>query len=84
MARSRQCRNRESINFNLEIMTNEERAMEILCVFDPLGALEEMANWKDQQFKEYLEKKQNELDGTRNKSNYELLEEIINELFKED
>lgn len=49
------------------------------------GALE-MAEWKDQQFKEYLEKKREELFNTNCLSvlpYIEFIDEIINELFPE-
>lgn len=54
-----------------------------ICIeIDAQMAYMSACKWKDEKFKEYLEKKQSELDGTRNKSNHELLEEIINELFR--
>lgn len=41
-----------------------------------------MAGWKDQQFKEYLEKMQKEF--TDDEAGYYVINRIINELFKED
>lgn len=53
-------------------------------------ALEEMAAWKDQQFKEYLEKKYKEASDSYDKTEAKFYEdrmdyinEIINELFGE-
>ena len=60
------------------------------------NAAMEMAEWKDQQFKEYLEKKKDDymrlrdswlpdtLDFCYYDSKVTLIEEIINELFKEE
>lgn len=42
----------------------------------------EMAKWKDQQFKEYLEKLMKESTGEE--AGYFVIRRIINELFKED
>lgn len=78
-------------------MTKEDKAKEIAnksivgygpTYFDVAeeSALE-MAEWKDQQFKEYLEKKEQELifgDEMLAGLKLEFLHEIIKELFKED
>lgn len=90
-------------------MTNEEKAKELASSerisFDELndsycngiecGALE-MAEWKDEQFKEYLEKKRDKYQKyamTRQKlfpgeilytGKYEAVNEIINELFGDE
>ena len=80
-------------------MTNEEKAREIVSVFENMGEVsftyEELipillriANWKDQQFKEYLEKKLAETHPYWN--GYEcfgaenIIIEIINELFPKE
>lgn len=42
----------------------------------------EMAEWKDQQFKEYLEKKRDSMRLFP--TEYDMCQEIINELFKEE
>lgn len=77
-------------------MTNKEKAKEIgqiiviedgiwHCVNADIVAIE-MAEWKDQQFKEYLEKKKEELFNTNCLSVLpflEFIDEIINELFGE-
>lgn len=87
-------------------MANEEKAKELAFeengTFLPRGvAIEKqcltMANWKDKQFKEYLEKKLNEVeqckkcsiglfpnDVIRYNGAIEVINEITNELFKED
>ena len=91
-------------------MTNEEKARIIAeenkCCYPEDMAYEdfsdeecytsalEMAEWKDQQFKEYLEKKKAEIDRIDDYGIYtteisltaqsNLLDEIINELFKEE
>lgn len=78
-------------------MTNESKAIEIYNRETDKGfhlgthSLMEMAEWKDQQFKEYLEKKKDSLEMDYHKDSYEcnaykysLLMEIINELFKEE
>lgn len=74
-------------------MTNEEKARQISSrLFDKdeqAGAFEtlvitltEMAEWKDQQFKEYLEKLIKESTGEE--AGYFVIRGIINELFKEE
>ena len=73
-------------------MTNEEKAMEIVSGFDAIGMLVEMAEWKDQQFKEYLEKKLNsylaysgsDVINIQNMGARTAIKEIINELFNND
>lgn len=82
-------------------MTNEEKAREIAneyCYWDDRdesGAVKvaiEMAKWKDQQFKEYLEKKKEKfyyqpkdlIGGWEKNHKLEIFNEIIDELFKED
>ena len=80
-----------------ENMTNTEKAIEIstrkdiytksVSQGDIINAALLMAEWKDQQFKEYLEKKL--LEEHTHWNGYEcigaanVLQEIINELFKE-
>lgn len=77
-------------------MTNEEKARELQLDYtrgdygdstDIRGACEEMAEWKDKQFKEYLEKKKKDIMNNPYTghclSDMNLLEEIINELFNE-
>lgn len=78
-------------------MTNEEKVKELFNSeignldvpdfdreFEILTALEAMADWKDQQFKEYLENKIRTVNSSNYDSCLELLNEIINELFKKD
>lgn len=85
-------------------MTNEEKARELFKTevgnldvpdfdreFEILTAIEAMAEWKDQQFKEYLEKKRDKWQSAYEETQdsdyyavYNTLAEIINELFKED
>ena len=67
-------------------MTNEEKAREICggnwVVFNKeYSAALKMAQWKDQQFKEYLERKMAEYGKDSRRL---VILEIINELFKED
>lgn len=81
-------------------MTNEEKALDIIfgwaddvqeCAKD---ATMEMAQWKDQQFKEYLMKKYKAaqdayMKSTDQSEDYtcgraDVLVDIINELFKEE
>lgn len=80
-------------------MTNEAKATELVSGYGRcckeecrLVALK-MAEWKDQQFKEYLEKKRDELQEISNKDFYDMsnafggykyVSEIIKELFKEE
>lgn len=71
----------------MEIQDNISKAREIANTFIDVavgagaftGALE-MAEWKDQQFKEYLEKKRKQVATTGQVC---LIDEIINELFGE-
>lgn len=66
-------------------MTNEEKAREILFelerydTFSVLNCINKMAEWKDQQFKEYLKKMQKEF--TDDEAGYYVINRIINELF---
>lgn len=78
-------------------MTNEEKAKELANMWSTDGAYNrakisamEMANWKDHQLKEYLEKKFNYTRKMFNESSvdidiwagkYQQIKEIINELF---
>lgn len=73
-------------------MTNKERAIEISNEFMEgsfkhgcyLGAMK-MAEWKDQEVKEYLEKKKASIDNYAQAMMFSpFINEIINELFKED
>lgn len=83
-------------------MTNESKAIEIYNRETDKGfhlgthSLVEMAEWKDAQFKEYLEQKNTEISNTKaklDKTNIDymlctlkslFIDEIINELFKEE
>ena len=78
-------------------MTNQEKAEELLygygqcCKDECMYIALKMAEWKDQQFKKYLEKKKdkwfNAYQVTRDSDYYAVyntLDEIIDELFKED
>lgn len=82
-------------------MTNEEKAKEIAreCVYcsaDAENGALKMAEWKDQQFKEYLEKKMAEYEARRDDTNMWseqwavfhaltcTMHKIIKELFKEE
>lgn len=75
-------------------MSNEEKAREIANTYssDVLQAgayfgAEKMADWKDQQFKEYLKKKKHALDNysfDELNGAYCVIDEIINDLFKND
>lgn len=78
-------------------MTNEEKVKELAIhytqydsdedvnIVDAFGALREMAEWKDNQFKEYLEKKREEnhpyWNGYECLGAESIINEIINELF---
>ena len=81
-------------------MTNSEKANEIASnakegrYFDVYQSAHIMANWKDKQFKKYLEKKRNEVNQCKQNSlglfpydvimyngAIEVIDEIINELF---
>lgn len=80
-------------------MTNEEKAKEIcggnfIAFNKEFSAALQMAEWKDHQFKEYLEKKlkiaeelvkkpQNDILQVRAAGMFNQIHEIINELFKE-
>lgn len=72
-------------------MSNEEKVREIVdknamlpgILIGKYSALE-MAEWKDQQFKEYLEKKLDFLKGRAMVPERNLLNEIINELFNNE
>lgn len=87
-------------------MTNEEKSYKIAyqygvtccdcgdnSTYECYDAALEMAKWKDKQFKEYLEKKKEEIERTEDAGSFvtemilnaqsELLDEIINELFGE-
>ena len=81
-------------------MTNEEKAIETYRTRYLKGEEREImrerrkgfvagANWKDEQFKEYLEKKRNKLVDEHKNGDCRLeyaacVNEIINELFKEE
>lgn len=70
-------------------MTNEEKALELVegnwMVFNKeYSAALKMAEWKDQQFKEYLEKKKAEYGVDYIVNAIDILDEIINEFFKEE
>ena len=78
-------------------MTNLDKAREIGAKHgignsgfdsDIIDAIKEMAEWKDQQFKEYLDNKRCEWkdgeDSYHHSIKARILSEIINELFKED
>ena len=80
-------------------MTNKSKALEIYNRETDKGfhlgthSLLEMAQWKDQQFKEYLERKRDALAEISRHDFYDIsntfggvkcLDEIINELFKEE
>lgn len=74
-------------------MTNEEKANEIANSYssDVLQAgayfgAAKMAEWKDHQFKEYLEKKKSQYSQavtTFDVMRKKVIQELINELFKE-
>lgn len=74
-------------------MTNEEKALNLSRKYSApknknreiavYQSAIEMANWKDQQFEEYLERKIKTINSTDYESCWELLNEIINELFNE-
>lgn len=78
----------------IESMTNQEKAKERAMQVFPCPnegeqrriaelAYNDACNWKDHQFKEYLEKKKSEYGIDYDVNALELLNEIINELFKE-
>lgn len=84
-------------------MNNQEKAIEIArecvyCFADAENGALKMAEWKDQQFKEYLEKKRDSFNkdaekwfgtkylehiGVISKHGWSVINEIINELFPE-
>lgn len=84
-------------NQKYQVMTNEERAKEILNAHNSLGifkvgSIRELVaidcivaalNEKDQQFKEYLEKKREDADDCDDNITSCVITEIINELFKQ-
>lgn len=73
-------------------MTNKEKAYQLynelsrkwssLHYGHTINTLVEMAEWKDQQFREYLEKKKAE--HKEGQIGYYIFTDIINELFKKD
>lgn len=69
-------------------ISNSEKANEIASnakkgrYFDIYQSAYIMAKWKDKQFKEYLEKKKSEYGIDYSVNALELLDEIINELFR--